>query len=152
MRFAFHQSPGYPSHDVSVIPPSRRLAVIPHFFFGALACLGAWIDRASYRQTVYDSLFEYIPLEVWAIGFGLAAFAAGVTMVTGLFRAYVIANLAMLFLSCSWFIALLKTRFIDNEQVTPLGFGLWMFVVLTCLVNAAIPTTVITVRGRVEQR
>lgn len=112
--------------------------------------MGALFDRASYDKTVYDSLFQYVPLEAWSLGFGLVAIAAGMVLLNGTWRWYAGTNLTMLFLSCSWTVALLKTKFIDDIKVTPLGFALWLFVVITCLVNAAIPTTVTTVRGRDE--
>jgi hypothetical protein len=138
---------GYSHREISVIPNSRRLTVIPHFILGGFACLGALVDRSSYRAAIYDSLFQYISLSVWAAAFGFSALMAGITLITGIWRTYVAANLSMMAISVSWLVALLNARFVDHIDVTALTFGLWLFIVITCFVNAAVPITVITVGG-----
>lgn len=148
MRYLFHQYGVYPDHDVQMIPRSRRLAVIPHLVFGAMACFAALFDQDSFTNPVYNSLFEFVALEAWGLGFGASAGAAFVVLLTGSFRAYVFANLTMLFMSTSWLLALIKARFVDGYDVTALAFGLWIFVVATCVVNAAIPVAVVEVKKR----
>lgn len=143
-----HQTHTYPRHTTVIISQSRTLAVVPHMTFGYLAFVGAFVDSESYTSPIFASLFIFLGLQAWGALFGLCGILATICVVTRSFRSYMLTNSFTMLVSMSWFIALLKGRFVDGYVVSTLGLALWVFLIVSCFINALVPINVINLEGR----
>lgn len=131
-----------------VEPPRRALWLLPHLLLGSFAAMSPIIDETSFSNPVFDSIFAWAPLTVWAIAFGIVALLAVYTLATRSYRTYRLCNVLFIGLCVMWEAALVTGRFVDGHTVTLLAFGLWGVPILIGILIAWWETPVILAEER----
>lgn len=134
-------------HPAHMISSTRRLSVLPHLAFAFVALIGPYVDPADGRSPLLTAVAALLPLQWWLLGFTVPLMASILTITTRAYVAWIIANISMLFLGSAWFVALILVRISDDVYTSTTGFGLWIFVVVACLVNVRVPVAVTTSDG-----
>lgn len=135
------------THPTQVlIPWFRRLTLIPHTIISFAMFWGAMVDKGSFTAPVFAPIFEWADLTVWALMFLISGIACVIAIFNNSWKMYFLGNISTLSLSLLWLAALIDARFHQGYIVSTAAFGLWGFVVATCVVLAVIPTRVIRTR------
>lgn len=124
-------------------PIGRRYMMIPHAVICFSMAWGASFDRKSFSSPIFAPIFELAPLTLWGILFGVVGILAIYTALSASWVGYFASNTTLCGLSSLWFSALSYARFFADVDVSTPAFGLWLFVVSTCLILAASPTRVV---------
>ena len=138
-------------HPGEIISPLRKkYLLIPHICFSILTGLGLLLDQAVREASAIVQIFDWLSPTIMGVGF-IIAFVCGVfTLFTGSWRTYVITNLLVLFLSCSWMLSLFVIKFFTHTiPVSMAGFGVWLFIATDCIVIASIHNRVISTKTKV---
>lgn len=128
-------------------PLNRRFTMIPHMVLAIAMAWAAFLDKSgSFQDPKFTPIFDWASLEVWGAAFGLAGLLAIIAIVTASWRSYVAANILTLGLSLVWFVTLISARFQLGYEVSTHNYGLWGFIISTCIVLAITPTRVTRTR------
>jgi len=134
-------------HPARMISSNRRLSVLPHLAFSFIALIGPYVDPADGRSALLLAVDDLLPLHWWVLGFIVPLMAAILTFTTRSYVWWIIANISLLFLSSAWLTALVIVRTTDDIYASTTGFGLWVFVVVACLINMRVPVAVTSPDG-----
>ena len=134
-------------HPARMISSNRRLSVLPHLAFAFVALIGPYVDPADGRSPLLAAVADLFLLQWWVLGFTVPLMASILTVTTRGYVAWIIANISMLFLASAWLIALIIVRINDEIYTSTAGLGLWVFVVVACLVNMRVPVAVTSADG-----
>jgi len=106
------------------------------------AGLAPFIDAGSFSSNVFVTIRDIAPLKAWGVAWMLAAAFAMHAVVAGSWRAYVIANVAVLALSTAWLMAVSWARWVEGYELTLTVVGLWLFPMAACAHAIWTPTEV----------